>query len=401
MKEQTLFKIAKYIDDELISEAAEYMPSQNIQKQDDRETVYISAVRTKGGKRQIWKYSAAAAVLLTVAGGTLFITEYKNEITGEIKGDLTLTSNESETQSEDDTTSVSESEQLREESLTSESEVEPPSEESPVNNTDVEEKPERITPIRTVEFKYPDITQSSEDKFEGTRTGLNAEVIDSMPSIPTCSLGKEYFKEMSTEELFKYYGLEYMLPFLNQYDHEIVDENSPHGIYTSEDGSVYDINTFVFVGSEPQEFQLAAIKGKITITVGKKVKFGQEYFSKRHSHSDPYDIWFDEESDSFFAVYNIKGDCSVMISAKTDDIYYKGDLYDKISKEINEGISFAFYSFFLNIILPCTKQCIVDENGHITYEIDYTTNEYLDDKTNRFYPLEKLPLEEKRKLGLS
>lgn len=92
-----------------------------------------------------------------------------------------------------------------------------------------------------------------------------------------------------------------------------------------------------------------------------------------------------------------------MISAKTDDIYYKGDWYDKKSEEINEGISFALYTFFLNIILPCTEQYIEDENGYIMYQIDYTTSEYRDytDKLYPFYPLENLPLEEKIRLGLS
>lgn len=378
MKEQKLFKAVSFIDEELISEAADYMPPKNINKESGGEAVYATVVRVKGARRQMWKYPVTAAALLAVAGGAMFIADYKDEIAGEIKDDLTLTANDSEAQSEDNFVSSNESEMPSEESSVSITEV-----------TDVEEKPVRVTPIKTVPI-YFQFWENSDGEIEKRFNWCDVACTDSFPTVPTCSLGKECFEEMNTEELFKYYGLEFMLPSLSRYDGELIDENSPHGIYTSPDGIVYDINTFVFSKkNEPHKGSIRNL-GTITITAGKNVQFGQEYDSGHHSINDQYIFWYDESSDTFFAVYNnINGDCSIMISAKADDLYLEreGWGYKEVYGEVNGGISPAVESFFYIVL----ESSYIDEyiDDEIYKQIDYFANEFRYYSTpDVIYPLE-------------
>ena len=87
MKEKKFFELAQYIDKDLIGEAAEYTPSADTQKQAQEETVYVSAVRIKGRKRQIWKYSAAVLALLAVTVGVIFANSLKKDGSYELPGE--------------------------------------------------------------------------------------------------------------------------------------------------------------------------------------------------------------------------------------------------------------------------------------------------------------------------
>lgn len=83
MKEKKFFEMAKYIDEDLISEAAEYTPSHNTN--DDKEgTVYMTAERTNKGKKRTWQFSAAAVAVLVIAGAVLFMNAFKNDVNYEL-----------------------------------------------------------------------------------------------------------------------------------------------------------------------------------------------------------------------------------------------------------------------------------------------------------------------------
>ena len=102
-----------------------------------------------------------------------------------------------------------------------------------------------------------------------------------------------------------------------------------------------------------------------------------------------------------FAVYNINGDCSVLISAKSDDIFVKTGWLEEKFREVNKGISYAAAVFCQNIVFNCVYQDEYDEEGYTKYIIDHAANVYYDVFKGEVYPLENLTSDEKKELGLS
>lgn len=151
--------------------------------------------------------------------------------------------------------------------------------------------------------------------------------VDSYPDVPQPDFGKEYFTEMSTEELFEYYGLPNKIAeaIENKEIIEITDENTSHGIYTLPDGSIYDINTFTFETTYDAEL----IAKRLTYTVGKETKFGQEYYEFYKAEGihpgGNFTAFYNEERDVFFSVHDMVG-VNIMCSATVDEILSFDDL---------------------------------------------------------------------------
>lgn len=307
MKEKIFFKVIEYIDDELISEAAEYRPDMGggvILNEDEAYGVSTNVVRT----RRLWKYPVTVMALLGIVGGAVFVfINYDDDF--DSSGYCSDTSVETDISTEGTLTDTT------------------------------DEKIVQVTPIKVVDIHLWAAFSNE--------IGFNVLCVDSLPKIPNPTLDKECFSEMSTEELFKYYGLEFLLPKLrNERYAEINDKNVVHGIYTSSEGKIEDVNTFVFKNTGDICSDFSDGWNKLTVTIGKNTQFGQEYnfgySSFRHDK-----ICYCKDNDTFFVVYNVKG-CSVMISGKSDDIMHFSDSY-KYSVEdflkINEGISPSSQAF--------------------------------------------------------
>lgn len=307
MKDQKLIYAMKNIDDDLISEAMKRRSADTEQK--GEEAVNVSVVRKRRG--QVWKYSVVAAALLGVMGVSLFVINNMNGVPDSFSSS---------------------------ENVAGTDEVTVETQEGAVSSTEpnvTETAITQVTPIKVVDIQDPNSFYASFFKVI---------CVDSLPTVSNPTLKEECFTEMSTEELFKYYGLDFMLPKLISSDvyHEVRDENTVHGIYTLPDGSVEDINTFHYV-SENTDGRIPGFYfeccSEFTITVGKETKFGKEFNFK----SEPFThnrICYNEEDDAFFVVYDVKGVCSVMVSAKTDYTVYS-DKMNYLSEflELNDGIS--------------------------------------------------------------
>lgn len=297
MKDQKLIYAMRGIDDDLICEAMKRRSIGVEQDGENAETVYVSGRRT----RRLWKYPVTAAAVLAVAGGALFVITYN----GGISDNFGVDTSEETVGSAEETSGGGE--------ITTNS-----------TDTDVTQ----IAPIKTVDI-----------------TGLDCRVlcVPSLPDIPNPVFGEECFNEMSTEELFEYYGLEFMLPKLIKYNQrEFIDEKTKHGIYTSPDGTVDDINTFIFCKEEWYGFSDALYEWeKLTITIGKSTKLGQEY-AYEHNTFWVRDICYNKESDTFFVVFNVKGGSTVMLSGTSDELGRYTEKFDPCLKrfsEANDGIS--------------------------------------------------------------
>lgn len=314
MKKEKLIKSIKNIDDDLICEAMNRRSEETPPIEEKAEIISVSGGKRRSG--QLWKYPVTAAALLGVIGGAVFVANNINTVQESMDY-----SGETRTQTGEETVKT---------------------EESTVNNTEGAVTEAIVTQVKPT--KNVDIHLWAAFSNE---VGFNVLCVDSLPKIPKPTLNKECFSEMSTEELFEYYGLEFLLPKLkNERYSEINDKNVIHGIYTSSDGKIEDINTFVFKNNGEICSDFIDGWNKLTVTIGKSTQFGQEYnygyTSFRHDK-----ICYYEDNDTFFVVYNVKG-CSVMISGKSDEIMHFSDSY-KYSVEdflkINEGISPSSQAF--------------------------------------------------------
>lgn len=364
MKKEKLIKSIKNIDDDLICEAMNRRSEETPPIEEKAEIISVSGGKRRSG--QLWKYPVTAAALLGVIGGAVFVANNINTVQESMDY-----SGETRTQTGEETVKT---------------------EESSVNNTEgavTEEIVNQATPIKVVDIFESNYLYTPRYKVFCT---------DSLPTVPSTTLGKECFNEMSTEELFKYYGLEFMLPVLIDDKRgygEIVDESIPHGIYTSDDGKIEDINTFVFASKE-EYVDSYFFPNKLTVTVGKCTKFGQEY-DYGHESFNFDKMCYNEENDTFFAVYNIRGSCTVMISGKSDDImkFTENDYVEKRFLNDNDGISpssFTMLQGLFNLFLTevwdenrMTNEKDIDEitgaekvyyNDRITGEQNFFIKEY-------------------------
>ena len=149
---------------------------------------------------------------------------------------------------------------------------------------------------------------------------------DQYPEFDMPDISNAEFTEMSTVELFEYYGL-YGIPYRMEQGEftEVTDENTSHGIYTFPDGSLYDINTFTFSVKDDEWFHIGK---KFTVTVGRNSRFGQEYDQEPDYHTGST-YYYDEERETFFFVMEKFGSC-VMVSGKVDEL---SDYDDELLKE--------------------------------------------------------------------
>lgn len=273
MKDQKLIYAMKDIDDDLICEAVKRRSTDVRQEGEEAETVYVSAKR----RGQFWRYPVTAAAALAVAVGVMFVINNNGGIPNNMSaatGEETI-----ETVAETDNGEAS----MTADTDTSSEEMQPP----------ISEVPAPVVPLKVV----------------GSFNDYAVIYVDSYLEIPQNDFGKEYFTEMSTEELLEYYGFFNNIADLIANDEivEITDENVPHGIYTLPDGSIYDINVFTFEFknndmSKPHRFNL---------TVGKETKFGQEYCAYYEEEGilpgGQYTAFYNEEKDTLFSVHNYDG----------------------------------------------------------------------------------------------
>lgn len=290
MKEEKLFDMVNNIDDDLICEMLEYSPE--IKEEEwEKETHFIPK---RGKNIHFWKYAAMAGAFISITGIALIIissgnrvpNEYTPVITENIQSGADITENINTEYSEETTASI-------------------------------DDPNSRITADKAV-------------KIDNTNVLFTTQY----PEIPKPDLSRAEFTQMSTSELCKYYGLEEILSnitygYINSSGEtithftEISDENS-HGIYTLENGSVYDINQFTFETMDNPDNAK-----RITVTVGKDCVFGQEY-DPRPDYKIGQTVYYNKEKDTFFMIYEKYGSC-IMISGKTEDL---SDFEDPLIKEI-------------------------------------------------------------------
>lgn len=371
MKDQKLIYAMKDIDDGLICEAMKRRSTDVKQEGEEAETVYVSAKR----KGQFWRYPVTAAAALAIAVGVLFVISNNGGIPDNLS---TATGEETiETVSETDSGEVSEAD----ETDTSAEETQPV----------ISEAVEPIVPLKVVH------TVGSSYDFP---TGI---YVDSYPEIPQPDFGQEYFTKMSTKELLEYYG------FFNNFEYylddnqmiEIIDENTPHGIYTLPDGSVYDINTFTFELTKKTEYSAH----KFTVTAGKKTKFGQEYCEyykkmieegyKRFFYAPLGTSFYNEEKDTLFTVFNYYG-VAVMFSATPEEItsdFFADDPETRAwyEKSDEKGVLPHYFDMLINIRVIC----LVDNEVNHYFDCDVglwynkEDNTYLNEETYEWIPADQ------------
>ncbi len=306
MKKEKLIKSIKNIDDDLICEAMNRRSEETPPIEEKAEIISVSGGKRRSG--QLWKYPVTAAALLGVIGGAVFVANNRGAIDNI---DATVSGEPSESIADTVNPEISENVSKTVEEAIS---------------TIVTKEPKHIVPIKTKEL----ITAGC------------IFYVESFPDIPKTPFGKECFTEMSSDELFKYYGIEDVIDNLVSYmshnnkahgrDYLEVIDNNPYGIYTSPDGDTFDVNSFHF--SNPNFGQ-----NDLTITVGKKIKFGQEYYIERIPEGQKYHLWslfyYNKDKDILFAVYEYNG-CSVMITSIPEDYENILGNYDNFSIEEEE-----------------------------------------------------------------
>ena len=375
MKEQKIFFAVDKIDDDLISEAAEYRPSLN-ETGDVSEGVRYS-VPEGGRTRRLWKYPVTAAAVLAVVGGALFVIGYNGGIedmlgaaTGEETGVTAVESDNGEVSTVGVTDMVSE-------------ETEPA----------VSEAVEAVVPLKEINSRGDD----GEHKFDFP----TALYVDSYPEIPQPELDEQYFTPMSTAELLDLYGLcNNIMELINENVMiEVVDENTHHGIYNFPDGSVYDINTFTFDLIKPSVHSA----NRFHLTLGKKTKFGQEFCEYYKQIGPKYGIaacgessFYNEDMDILFTVfdYNYMGGTTVMFSASPDEITknnFAGYPDEKDEYEFyNDKLIPYYFDMFINIRIHCMNggNIYFDLEHRLWYNIE--NGKYFDEETGEWVPAEKI-----------
>lgn len=328
MKDERLIYIMRNIDDDLICEAMKRRTADTETEAEEIRAVYVTG-RKKG---QTWKNAAAAVIMLAVAGGAIFVVSSNGGIQGQLPAATDETGGQTKTtdaRTEEKTDAVVSSEPARE----------------------VKE----VVPLKVISL----------NGWENFDAYQSVHYVDSYPYIPQMENMQEYFTEMTTEELIEYYncfsddmykyyndssdgtgenlglpGLDDIkeYPYDNALKHwldtnqvvEVIDENTCHGIYNLPDGSVYDINTFTFELTEASNVSA----NRFTVTIGKKTKFGKEYFDYYGKVRDDgipkaggRRFFYNEDKDMFFALTDYLG-VIYMFSGTTDEItksFFAGD----------------------------------------------------------------------------
>ena len=317
MKEEKLFDIVSSVDDDLICEMLEYDPNAKA-KSDVYEGVLYS-VTEKKRKMHYWKYPAAAAALMLTIVGVLFVLNSSSTLPYNKKPQESTVNTEN--------TDISASTKTSDES-------------SPVNETAT-----HIVPDKAVTMG-----------FGGNRVNY-VLYTDQYPEFNLPDTSKAEFTEISTSELFEYYGF-YCIPYRMELGEfiEVADENTSHGIYTFPDGSIYDINTFTFTATYESNFGK-----KFTVTVGRNSTFGQEY-DPEPDYAAGRTYYYDEEKETFFFIVEKFGSC-IMISGKVDEL---SDFDDEAVKEkfYEENANKDWYwqgvPYELSLFQEVVSQCLLE-----------------------------------------
>lgn len=290
MKEEKLFKAVRNVEDDLICEMMDYSPDLNITGEESEGVLYIVPAGVKR-KRRLWRYPVMTAAMLGVMGGALFVINSNGFLSEKLIA--ALNGETSETFAEENGENAAETS-----AKASEEEAAQPEGENTIEETKsvVGEAPSLIVPIK-VELAFG---------------GTDALFVNSFPTVPQSDIGDEYFTEMSTKELFEYYGLTgFVVALENDIIVEVTDKAISHGIYFLPDGGIYDINTFTFEMSESEKSPSFA--NRFSVTVGKEKRFAQEY------DSPLWKMYYIEEIDRVFSVEERYG-CTVMFSGISEEI---------------------------------------------------------------------------------
>ncbi len=303
MKEKIFFKVIEYIDDELISEAAEYRPDMDggvILNEDEAYGVSTNVVRT----RRLWKYPVTVMALLGIVGGAVFIINYSGIIIDNV-GAATDTEDTELTVNTGNDQVFTDTEKTVDETI----------------NTTISETTPHIVPIKITGQSF----------YRGV-------FLDSYPEVPLPDIENGHFIEMSIKDLFEYYNFPVHNNILNLIDKkelvEVTNENTHHGIYILPDGSIYDINTFTFEATYDSMYHAK----RFTFTVGKESTFGQAYYKcydealKNPQLMSSYIAFYNEEKDILFSIRNVDG-ITYMFSGTVDEIAGVDRMVDLEMKE--------------------------------------------------------------------
>lgn len=375
MRENKLFKAVKGVDDDLICEMLEYRPKARVEVKGDEYEGELVIIPEGVKARQMWKwkYPITAAAALAIAGGALFVVNYNGGIlenTGVATGGGTVQTvvetDNGEASTAGDTDTAGE-------------ETEPA----------VSEAVKPIVPLKVVHAVY-------DDPIFYFPTAI---YVDSYPEIPQPEFDEKYFTEMTTKEIFEYYDfynkMEYFLDD-NQII-EVTDENTHHGIYNLPDGSIYDINTFTFELTEKTD----ATAHRFTVTIGKRTKFGQEYYEYYKDVGTlaglpNYSTFYNEKMDTMFSVFCSMG-MSVMFSstpAEATSNFFADDPIKRANYEAereHDGMPHCF-RMFINAGLVCMWDY---PSFHIYFDRDVELwyreedNSYFKEETWEWIPAEQ------------
>lgn len=382
MRENKLFKAVKGVDDDLICEMLEYRPKARVEVKGDEYEGELVIIPEGVKARQMWKwkYPITAAAALAIAGGALFVVNYNGGIlenTGVATGGGTVQT-------------VGEIVETGEK--TDNGEV------STVGDTDTvgeETEPavsETVKPVVPLKVVHDVIDYDALCYFP------TAIYVDSYPEIPQPEFDDKYFTEMTTKEIFEYYDFYNMIEhFLDTNQiYEVTDENTRHGIYTLPDGSIYDINTFTFELSKKSYYTA----NRFTVTIGKRTKFGQEYYEYYKSIGTlgglpNQSTFYNEEINTMFTVFRYLG-MSVMFSSTPEEAtnnYFADDpkLKANYERANDRYIVPQYLRMFIDVGLACTSledfEVYIDRNVNLWY--NEKNNTYLNEETWEWIPAEQ------------
>ena len=317
MKEEKLFKIMKNVDDDLICEMIDYPPRKR-ETEDWQKPIY-SACKNEG-RKAAWRYSVTAAALLLVMGAAVFIVN----IGGRIPTDTVRN-----TGGEAIVGTIGEI-----------------SDTDRAEETIVSEALQPVIPKKVISLSYAkDIVYT-----------------DLYPEIPRADFDEKYFIEMTSEELYDYYGFKSAKRLIKEGRlTEIRKDDSRRGIYKLPDGSVYDINTFTYENKE-EEDDIYTYGKRFTVTLSKETVFGESFDcdnAECENRTGKYAYFYNESTRTFFLRKNYEdfGFC-ILVSGNTDELSdfdspkakeYACEFYNSEDDDYWKGVPWEYGLFGYNV----------------------------------------------------
>lgn len=320
MKEEKLFKIMKNVDDDLICEMIDYRPREQ-ETENWQKPIY--SARRDVEKKSVWRYSVTAAALLLVVGAAAAFIAH---IGGRIPTDTVQNTGSETTEGFVGTIGEIPGTDRAEE-------------------TDVSKALQPVIPKKVVNLSYAkDIVYT-----------------DLYPEIPRADFDEKYFIEMTSEELYDYYGFKSAGRLIKEGRlTEIRKDDSRRGIYKLPDGSVYDINTFTYENKEDDDIY---IYGKrFTVTLSKETVFGESFDcdnAEYENRAGKYAYFYNESTRTFFLRKNYEdfGFC-ILVSGNTDELSdfdspkakeYACEFYNGEDDDYWKGVPWEYGLFGYNV----------------------------------------------------